>query len=71
MVVVKNVSQVSWFGVKGVRSRLSSVFKGIKSCGFGIMISGLNNINRVFLKDSWIVFFLNTCKQILVIWAKN
>ena len=68
---VKNVSCVTQVGVQRVDGRLSLVFEDDRSCNFCIIISGLNGMSPVFLKDSLIVFFLNACKQIVVIRTKN
>lgn len=62
--VIKNVFQVTWLGVKRVDNRLDTIVESI-------IISRLNIIIPIFLKDFLIVLFLNTYKQILVIWAKN
>lgn len=68
---MKNIFYVTWVGIRKVDNRLNMILKGDKSCNFSITIFRFNGISPVFLKDSLIVFFLNTCKQILVIRAKN
>lgn len=71
IVIVKNISCVTQVSRKIVDNKLDIVLKGNRSCNFYIIIIRLNDISLVFLKDSLIVFFWNTCKQILVIRAKN
>lgn len=69
--VLKNVSCVIQVGIRGVNSRLGSVFEDDSFCNFYITISELNSMSPVFLKDSLIIFFLNACKRIVIIQAKN
>lgn len=71
IVIVKNISCVTQVRKKAVDNKLDIVLKGNRSCNFYIIIFRLNDISLVFLKDSLIVFFWNTCKQILIIGAKN
>lgn len=69
--VIKNVFRVTQIGVWEVNNRLGLVFESNKFYNFCITIFELNSISPVFLKNSLIVFFLNTYKWIVIIWAKN
>lgn len=60
--IEKNIFGVIQFGIKELSSRSSSVLENNKSYSFCMIISELNVISFVFLKNFWIVFFLNICK---------
>lgn len=59
---MKNISYVTWVGIRKVDGRLNTILKGDKSCNFSMTISRFNGMSPVFLKDFLIVFFLNICK---------
>lgn len=60
--IIKNISCINRVSIKRVDSRLSVVLEGNKSCNFYMIIFRLNNMSFIFLKDSLIVFILNTYK---------
>lgn len=67
VVILKNVSYETQFGICRVENRLGIEFADNGFYNFCITIFRLNSISFVFLKDFLIIFFLNICKQILVI----
>lgn len=57
---MKNISRITRVNIKGIDGRLGAIFEGNRSYNFCIIISELNSISLIFLKDSLIKFFLNT-----------